>query len=198
MVKLEMKKCKECGEMFMPTSNKQKYCTKMHYRPCPVCGKPVYAKYLSDPARCCSGICKAKLGKLNKSDPHYADSLSEVVQMQKDADEVAQRSAEHALEAYGKADVADVEEYAKSTTQSDVLDAALDKLEELANSSIAKTYVGPSQDGWIQNNRYAVVITQEGKEHVVSAKYDYTACEDVSLEYRFTNKKKISQIFKAR
>ena len=65
MSNLEMKKCKECGSLFMPTSNKQKYCSAKHYRPCPVCGKMIFAKYLSDPARCCSGKCKAVLGKMN-------------------------------------------------------------------------------------------------------------------------------------
>jgi len=52
--------CKECGEVFEATSAKQQYCSKLHYRPCPVCGKLVPAKYLSDPARCCSKECSAK------------------------------------------------------------------------------------------------------------------------------------------
>ena len=48
----EMRKCKECGKMFMPTGREQ-YCSDDHYRPCPICGKPVIAKYLSDPPRKC-------------------------------------------------------------------------------------------------------------------------------------------------
>lgn len=51
--KLEMKKCKECGKMFMPKSSRQQYCDDIHYRPCPICGDLVEAKYLSDPARRC-------------------------------------------------------------------------------------------------------------------------------------------------
>lgn len=51
--KLEMKKCKECGKMFVPKSSRQQYCDDIHYRPCPVCGDLVEAKYLSDPARRC-------------------------------------------------------------------------------------------------------------------------------------------------
>lgn len=66
MKKLEMKKCKECGELFVPSHPNQVYCNKMHYRPCPVCGKPVFAKYLSDPARCCSGKCRYISGQRNK------------------------------------------------------------------------------------------------------------------------------------
>jgi len=65
---LEMKPCKECGKLFRPKSNKTIYCDGEHYRPCPVCGKPVFAKYLSDPARCCSGVCRAELGRRNKGE----------------------------------------------------------------------------------------------------------------------------------
>ena len=53
---MEMRKCKECGELFQPKGREQ-YCPKQHYRPCPVCGTPVLAKYLSDPPRRCD-MCK--------------------------------------------------------------------------------------------------------------------------------------------
>lgn len=45
--------CKECGKKFEAKSPRVAYCSDTHYRPCPVCGKPVEAKYLSDPARKC-------------------------------------------------------------------------------------------------------------------------------------------------
>lgn len=54
---MEMKKCKECGKLFVPKSARSQYCDGDHYRPCPICGKPVFAKYLSDPARRCKD-CK--------------------------------------------------------------------------------------------------------------------------------------------
>ena len=76
---IKMKKCKECGEMFKPDSPQQKYCKKDHYRPCPVCSKPVFAKYLSDPARCCSGKCQYQFGLQNKNkrprDVQYISSV---------------------------------------------------------------------------------------------------------------------------
>lgn len=62
---MEMRKCKECGKLFMPKGREQ-YCSAIHYRPCPVCGKPVEAKYLSDPARCCSKECQAVLRSASK------------------------------------------------------------------------------------------------------------------------------------
>lgn len=58
-VELEKRRCRECGKWFTPRSKNQIYCEDLHYRPCPVCGKLVEAKYLSDPARCCSNECKA-------------------------------------------------------------------------------------------------------------------------------------------
>lgn len=186
MKNLEMKKCKECGKLFQPTSNKQKYCSEDHYRPCPVCGKLIFAKYLSDPARCCSGVCKSKLGKLNKEEAY----VSEVMQQKADLGiEVPEIDAFEVLEptpetvAYAEADVKAVEE-AYKTRQ------ALD-------GTIRKRFAAFSNDGWVEGHEYAVVVTQVGKEHIVKATYDYTSSERVYLEYGFTNKKKISTIFKA-
>lgn len=65
MAVLEMKNCKECGKLFRPRSKNSVYCDGIHFRPCPVCGKPVEAKYLSDPARCCSNECKAQYRRSN-------------------------------------------------------------------------------------------------------------------------------------
>ena len=56
-----LKKCKECGELFKPNSSKQSYCKKDHYRPCPICSKPVIVKSFNDPPRCCSKECSTKL-----------------------------------------------------------------------------------------------------------------------------------------
>lgn len=64
---MELRKCKECGKMFEPKGREQ-YCSDVHYRPCPVCGKPVIAKYLSDPARRCEG-CRGKSVKSQPSAP---------------------------------------------------------------------------------------------------------------------------------
>lgn len=47
-----MRACKECGKLFVPKGREQ-YCSDTHYRPCPVCGTPVVAKYLSDPPKRC-------------------------------------------------------------------------------------------------------------------------------------------------
>lgn len=54
-----IKTCKHCGKQF-ETNNPQKiYCDGPHYRPCPVCGKPVIMidNDFSRPPRCCSNEC---------------------------------------------------------------------------------------------------------------------------------------------
>lgn len=54
-----IKKCLHCGKEF-ETKNPQKlYCNDQHYRPCPVCGKPVAMidNDFSRPAKCCSNEC---------------------------------------------------------------------------------------------------------------------------------------------
>lgn len=53
-----IKICKECGQEFVPDSPRQIYCKREHYRPCPICGKPVKAVYLNEAPRCCSSICR--------------------------------------------------------------------------------------------------------------------------------------------
>lgn len=55
------RKCKECGKEFIPNSGKQNYCKDIHYRPCPICGKPVEVKHFSDKPRTCSTECMLKL-----------------------------------------------------------------------------------------------------------------------------------------
>lgn len=54
----QLRKCKECGKTFLP-KGRELYCPDIHYRPCPICGTPVEAKYLSDPPRKCDN-CKRK------------------------------------------------------------------------------------------------------------------------------------------
>ena len=49
-------KCKICGKMFERVGNGV-YCPGPHYRPCPVCGKPVEFHSPADPVKCCSPEC---------------------------------------------------------------------------------------------------------------------------------------------
>ena len=68
--------CKECGKPFVPTNNNQQYCTEEHYRPCPVCGKPVKVIHAGDlknnKSRTCSAECTNRLiSQKLKQPPKY-------------------------------------------------------------------------------------------------------------------------------
>lgn len=60
---MKEKICKFCGKSFIPNSNRQSYCKRIHYRNCPVCGK----QYIEDnvdnlkkPPVACSYECRKK------------------------------------------------------------------------------------------------------------------------------------------
>ena len=58
-----VKICELCGKPFVPNGSMDKYCKNIHYRPCPICGKPVPISpgQESGPAVCCSVECSNKL-----------------------------------------------------------------------------------------------------------------------------------------
>lgn len=58
------KTCELCGKTFQGTAN-SKYCSELHYKPCPVCGKDVRVErgHESEPPKCCSKDCSIALRK---------------------------------------------------------------------------------------------------------------------------------------
>lgn len=57
--------CKCCGEEFETNSPQKIYCDRLHYLPCPICGKPVLKtdKDFTRPPKCCSSKCTHELRK---------------------------------------------------------------------------------------------------------------------------------------
>lgn len=53
------KVCQHCGKTFETNSPQKIYCDDQHYRPCPICGKPVAMidNDFSRPPKCCSTEC---------------------------------------------------------------------------------------------------------------------------------------------
>lgn len=80
---IKMKKCKECGKLFLPKSSRSQYCDGDHYRPCPICGEPVLAKYLSDPPRRCDK-CKSIRPAAKHIASNRADDISREEEMSVD------------------------------------------------------------------------------------------------------------------
>jgi len=76
----ELRKCKECGKLFQPKGREQ-YCPEIHYRPCPSCGEPVIAKYLSDPPRRCDK-CKGRKSIDIKPKPEIKQQTKEQSEVQ--------------------------------------------------------------------------------------------------------------------
>lgn len=55
------KKCKICGEEFIPKSPHDSYCGNDHFRPCPICGKLVKFSSVTEPVKGCSKECKNEI-----------------------------------------------------------------------------------------------------------------------------------------
>ena len=68
------KKCEICGKLFTPSNNTSKYCEGPHYRPCPVCGRPVEFHSIDDPVKCCSLEC-SKQKRLHTSLERYGTPI---------------------------------------------------------------------------------------------------------------------------
>lgn len=47
------RKCLICGEEFLPKTRQGKYCDKIHYQPCPICGKDVEIKSVKQIGKTC-------------------------------------------------------------------------------------------------------------------------------------------------
>ena len=57
--KTKSKICEYCGKEFVPTSNRQKWCSDPHYGPCPVCGKSTLIRDMHIGPQCCSMECRS-------------------------------------------------------------------------------------------------------------------------------------------
>lgn len=72
-----VKYCRECGKPFVPKSNMQVFCNNVHYRPCPICDKPVEVKNFYDSNVCCSEKCSTILRKRTCREKYGVDVASQ-------------------------------------------------------------------------------------------------------------------------
>lgn len=181
---VEMKKCKECGKLFVPRNPRQQYCDELHYRPCPVCGKPVEAKYLSDPARVCSNECKKILAQ-RKRDEKKNVKASEIVQPVEEVVEV--------LEV--------VKDEAKASVKVDlpksgaIVDTQYEDM--MKNSHKVKEYNGKDVCGFKNGHVYAVDIERPEYAYEVTAVYDFTDHESVDYMLPVSSKTSFYRYFKS-
>lgn len=166
---LPKRRCRECGEWFTPRSKNQIYCDKLHYRPCPVCGKPVEAKYLSDPARCCSNECKA-IARKKKQEEEKSKRLQQTDAQQPKVKPLKKLNPEDA-----------------------------NYEEQLREISTVKTYIfSRTICGFTKGHEYAIEINQEKGSYVydIAATYDFTEHKHVDLLLNVASMASFSRYFK--
>ena len=199
----EMRACKECGKMFMP-KGREKYCSDVHYRPCPVCGTPVVAKYLSDPPAKCDN-CKGKHTKVQPASKAKAlfdinePNLSKPVILNINLAQAAK------FEQKAKAEVKAEVKVETSTIRVTTTDNTLVKIDisrgfdpekfcETYDDKIMK-YVGPNFGQFENNHDYKIALTRNENYYLITSCHDVTDNKEVKCFYLASSQLNISNRF---
>lgn len=91
----ETRICELCGKEFHPNNSTQKYCKDDHYRPCPVCGKPIKITEDISITSCCSVECSNELRKRTCIDKYGVPIVSQ-------NDEIRQKLSQASIESENK------------------------------------------------------------------------------------------------
>lgn len=185
-----IKICAICGKEF-EAKGRERTCPGPHYLPCPVCGKPVVIKYISDGARNCEE-CKGK---------HASKKIVP-----------ASEAKEIALEDVAKPAVAEITDTVSEVEQSEEAQSLHSNFElpkesdnptitiELQDDESIKTYVGPLINSklFIPNHKYKIELSKEQKYgcYVITSGYDYTDDEKVDIYLRVSSMNTVNRYFK--
>lgn len=184
------RKCKECGKEFIPNSGKQNYCKDIHYRPCPICGKPVEVRHFSDKLRTCSIECmlnlkdRTNLKRYGTLDPGNSEAAKEKrkqtnlkkygVENPFQSEEVKKKSKETIKEKYGVEYVSQSEEIKQKVSKSwsDKSENEVNAINELRKQSCIKRYgvENPTQSDEIQQKIRATDLKKYGVEYHIASK----------------------------
>lgn len=165
-----MKKiCKECGKEFEASNARQQYCSRQHFRPCPVCGKPVAIKYLSDPTPKCSDCKKHRTISIPAEEPKNP-SKAEI--------EYAELKHEKGFWSVGG-----------STLTSSLYDCSSAKY-------VTRKYVGRTTCGFITNHIYTVALIDNAPGKLAHAKEDQTSGDDLDIGLGLSNESSWNHFFK--
>lgn len=161
------KQCAECGEWFEATNGRQKYCTKMHYRPCPGCGKMIEVKWPSYPTPFCSRQCSSNFRKGNRPASVVTN----------DAEEPSATMPTITM--------------AKESERLNVEDMLENKTVILAE------YTGPKTCGWIPGHNYLVTLTRNTEHtYMMRSEKDCTENADINIGIALSSTISINQSFK--
>lgn len=88
------KVCKLCGNKFIPRSNAQRYCDRIHTKSCKICGKDFEITWETKNKECCSKQCSQKLREQTMIERHG-------VAFSMQSKELQRKSEETSLKRYG-------------------------------------------------------------------------------------------------
>lgn len=176
----EMRACKECGKMFMP-KGREKYCSDVHYRPCPVCGTPVVAKYLSDPPCKCKD-CRGKKVMQPASKVKSVFKMPELTAMPKMPELNDLAKSQPGMQPVNK-DVEPAEKPALRKIDSNCKLIDVSKIvepEEFCEAYDDKVmrYIGPEVNGFKNNHDYKIALNRKDNYYMLTSCHDLTdGCE---------------------
>ena len=163
------KQCKECGEWFEATNARQLYCNKMHYRPCPGCGKVLETTrdWLSYPARFCSRTCSANFkkngGVVNPSTNNDSNEEKQTMPKVYEAPQNNRLNVEDMLENH---------------------------------TVVLAHYTGPKTCGWIPGHNYLVTLLRNSEHtYMMKSEKDCTDNVDINIGITLSSQISINQTF---
>lgn len=183
-----MKKCKECGKLFLP-KGRESYCSEDHYRPCPVCGKPVIVTYFSDPPRKCDE-CKHKRGRSSPVKEPTTHSKSLFNFTPQDGSTAVTVDSSNAQQAVGP-----------SENWIDRVDVRIPDTvdrKEFCNLITGDTfiYVGPEiKNGFTKGHEYMLKLEIHDQVYWATGTEDRTLDKDVTIVIPYTSQRSFYQNF---
>lgn len=183
---MELRKCKECGKMFEPKGREQ-YCSDIHYRPCPVCGTLVVAKYLSDPARRCDK-CKGTRGTAVPKIPTMG-SMQAIKPMQP----MKMKSLFNIPQMTNPGEIAKTQKIAEPKQAAQPASKYEIKIPERVESSIfcskvtGQTFRFVRKDalcGWEPGHIYRISVTQDNSAYIITTTFDNTLGREIEFRGR--------------
>lgn len=175
----EMRACKECGKMFMP-KGREKYCPDIHYRPCPVCGEPVVAKYLSDPPCKCKNCRGKKVQLVGKVKSLFNIEVGNITPIRPIT--VDTTKSQPGMQPVNK-DVKPAEKLVLKKLDSNCKPIDVSKIVEpeefcAAYDDKVMRYIGPEINGFKNNHDYKIALNRKDNYYMLTSCHDLTdGCE---------------------
>lgn len=170
-----LKKCKECGKLFTP-KGRENYCSEDHYRPCPVCGKPVIVKYFSDPPRKCDDCKWRKVKPLPSNMSNKSKSLFNIIPEDNKPSGLAQLKAEMDYsdkDVDGSVDPMWIDEVDTHPVNTKDPSAFI----EYANNSVM-VYIGNThKNSFVKGHKYVIHVERSDYVYMVTSNEDLTLGE---------------------